>query len=73
MWSTLTPTTTTYRQELENSFERAAAVAVFHGHIRRGITSLKDGAVVAKQQNDNARGKGQCSFVLIHECLVTTV
>ncbi len=46
----------THRQELEDNFERAAAVAVFHGHIRRGITSLKDGAAVAKQRNDSARG-----------------
>ncbi|XP_064401805.1 GATOR2 complex protein MIOS-A-like [Halichondria panicea] len=44
------------RQEMEDNFERAAAVAVFHGHIRRSITSLKDGAAIAKQRKDIARG-----------------
>jgi len=41
---------------MEESFERAAAIAVFHGHIRRGITSLKDGATIAKQQGNHTRG-----------------
>ena len=41
---------------MEDNFERAAAVAVFHGHIRRSITSLKDGATIAKQRRDTARG-----------------
>ncbi len=45
-----------HRQEMEDNFERAAAVAVFHGHIRRSITSLKDGAAIAKQRKDIARG-----------------
>lgn len=44
------------RQELEENFERAAAVAVFHGQIRRGITSLNDGASNAKRRGDKGRG-----------------
>jgi hypothetical protein len=40
------------REEMADCYERAAAIAVFQGNIRRGIASLKDGASVAKQKGD---------------------
>lgn len=42
---------------MEENFERAAAIAVFHGHVRRAVMSLKDGAELASQQEDGARSK----------------
>ena len=44
------------REEMSENFERAAAIAVFQGRIRRGIASLKDGAGVAQQQGNSAKG-----------------
>ena len=41
---------------MNEHFERAAAIAVFQGHVRRGIASLKDGASVALQQKNTAKG-----------------
>lgn len=37
---------------MNERFERAAAIAVFQGKLRRAIASLKDGAGVAKQHGD---------------------
>ena len=45
------------REEMEENFERAAAIAVFHGHVRRAVISLKDGANLANQQGDGAKGE----------------
>ena len=45
-----------FREELAENYERAAAIAVFQGWIRRGIASLKDGAGVAQQQGDTTKG-----------------
>ena len=47
-----------FREELAENYERAAAIAVFQGRIRRGIASLKDGAGVAQQQGNVTKGKG---------------
>ena len=46
-----------FREELAENYERAAAIAVFQGWIRRGIASLKDGAGVAQQQGDITKGR----------------
>ena len=46
------------REEFNHRFERAAAIAVFQGNIRRAITSLKDGASVARKSGD--RAKSEC-------------
>ena len=46
-----------FREELAENYERAAAIAVFQGRIRRGIASLKDGAGVAQQQGDVTKGR----------------
>ncbi|XP_065896882.1 GATOR2 complex protein MIOS-like [Dysidea avara] len=43
------------REEMEENFERAAAIAVFHGHVRRAVSSLRDGAVATSQCGDEAR------------------
>ena len=32
------------REEMEENFECAAAIAVFHGHVRRAVFSLRNGA-----------------------------
>ena len=45
------------REEMEENFERAAAIAVFHGHVRWAVISLKDGANLANQQGDGAKGE----------------
>ena len=45
------------REEMEENFERAAAIAVFHGHVRRAVISLKDGANLASQQGNTAKSK----------------
>lgn len=42
---------------MEENFERAAAIAVFHGQVRRAVMSLKDGADLANQQKDGARSE----------------
>ena len=44
------------REEMNENYERAAAIAVFQGHVRRGIVSLKDGAGTAAQRGNAARG-----------------
>ena len=46
---------------MEENFERAAAIAVFHGHVRRAVFSLKDGAQLASQQGNGAK----CEQVLV--------
>jgi len=43
------------REEMEENFERAAAIAVFHGHVRRAVSSLRDGAVATSQRGDEIR------------------
>ena len=40
---------------MNENFERAAAIAVFQGRIRRGIASLKDGAGIAQQQSNTTQ------------------
>ena len=45
----------TDREEMEENFERAAAIAVFHGHVRRAVSSLRDGAVATSQRGDEIR------------------
>ena len=47
------------REELNNRYERAAAIAVFQGNIRRAIPSLKDGASVARRNGDRAKSECQ--------------
>lgn len=44
-----------HREEMADCYERAAAIAVFQGNIRRGIASLKDGASVAKRKGDSSK------------------
>ena len=46
---------------MADCYERAAAIAVFQGNIRRGIASLKDGASVAKQRGDTTKSKHSLS------------
>ena len=42
---------------MEENFERAAAIAVFHGHVRRAVLSLKDGAQLANHKRDIAKSE----------------
>jgi hypothetical protein len=43
------------REEMAERYERAAAVAVFRGDMRRGIMTLTDGATLARQQGKEER------------------
>lgn len=43
------------REELAERYERAAAVSVFRGDLRRGIMTLTDGATLARQQANEER------------------
>ena len=45
------------REEMSERYERAAAVSVFRGNMRRGILTLTDGATLARQQGNEERGK----------------
>ena len=45
------------REQIEENFECAAAIAVFHGHVRWEVISLKDGENLANQQGDGAKGE----------------
>ena len=45
------------REEKEGRFERAAAVAVFLGHIGRAITCLQDGAKSSLKAKDSINGR----------------
>ena len=45
-----------YREEAGGRYERAAAVSVFQGHLRRGIQSLTGGAALARHKGDSERG-----------------
>ena len=45
------------REEMEENFERATTIAVFHGHVRRAVISRKDGANLANQQGNTAKSK----------------
>ena len=49
---------------MEENFERAAAIAVFYGHVRRAVISLKDGAELANQKGDGARSETICKLFL---------
>jgi len=49
---------------MEENFERAAAIAVFYGHVRRAVISLKDGAELANQKGDGARSETIYKIVL---------
>ena len=40
---------------MSERYERAAAVSVFRGNMRRGIVILTDGANVARQQGNEER------------------
>ena len=55
---------------MEENFERAAAIAVFHGHVRRAVESLKDGAGLANQKGDTTKSE----FLIINSiniyCLI---
>ena len=53
---------------MEESFERAAAIAVFHGHVRRAVLSLKDGAQLANQQRDMAKSEQDLVVTSISRC-----
>lgn len=44
------------REELGGNHERAAAIAVFQGHIRRAIACLKDGADAASRSANETKG-----------------
>lgn len=48
------------REEMEENFERAAAIAVFYGHVRRAVISLKDGAELANQKGDGTKSEILC-------------
>ena len=52
---------------MEENFERAAAIAVFHGHVRRAVFSLRDGAQLANQQGNGA--KCESGLVLLYRYL----
>jgi hypothetical protein len=43
------------REEMSERYERAAAVSVFRGNMRRGIVTLTDGANLARQQGSEDR------------------
>jgi hypothetical protein len=43
------------REEMSERYERAAAVSVFRGNMRRGILTLTDGANLARQQGHHER------------------
>jgi hypothetical protein len=43
------------REEMSERYERAAAVSVFRGNMRRGILTLTDGADLARQQGHQER------------------
>ena len=45
----------TCSEELNDRYERAAAIAVFQGNIRRGIAALKNGASVALKAKATAK------------------
>ena len=49
---------------MEENFERAAAIAVFHGHVRRAVSSLRDGAVATSQRGDEARSGLNCKYYI---------
>ena len=53
-----------YREEINEKFERAAAIAVFQGKLRRAIASLKNGAGVAKE-----RGHAERSMIHNSTCI----
>ena len=59
-----------FREELTGNYERAAAIAVFQGRIRRGIASLKDGAGVAQQQGDAIKGRYSRNLKLNFFCVI---
>ena len=44
-----------HREEMSERYERAAAVSVFRGNMRRGIMILTDGANLARQQGNEER------------------
>ena len=44
------------RVEVNKEFERAAAIAVFHGDLSRAIALLKEGASVAGNSKGEGRG-----------------
>ena len=50
---------------MSERYERAAAVSVFRGNMRRGIMTLSDGAHLARQQGNLER----CTQDLTHECV----
>ena len=45
-----------YSEEKNDRYERAAAIAVFQGKIRRGIEALKCGASAASKANASSKG-----------------
>jgi len=47
---------------MEENFERAAAIAVFHGHVRRAVSSLRDGAVATSQCGNEARSESNNNY-----------
>ena len=44
------------REEMSERYERAAAVSVFRGDMKRGIMTLTDGANLARQQGNEEKG-----------------
>ena len=49
---------------MSERYERAAAVSVFRGNMRRGILTLTDGADLARQQGHQERCMSLSSLVL---------
>ena len=41
---------------MSERYERAAAVSVFRGNVRRGIMTLTDGANLARQRGEKEKG-----------------
>ena len=57
-------THTPHREEMSERYERAAAVSVFRGNMRRGILTLTDGADLARQQGHQERCMSLSSLIL---------
>ncbi len=49
-----------HREEMNDRFERAAAIAVFRGNIKLAISTLRNGAATAVTKEDTSSGCGMC-------------